>query len=115
MVDVDGETADGGAEHAVIARFRLAQEGFGGEGERSVVREAQGLLREAIERAGVGEFDGNEFGGGDVVLYAYGPDADALFGVMEATLRGLPLRPAHVVLRYGSAADPSAAEVRVEL
>ncbi|WP_406159019.1 hypothetical protein [Streptomyces canus] len=33
----------------------------------------------AVEEAGVGEVDGNEFGGGEVVLYAYGPDAQALF------------------------------------
>ncbi|MFB7331927.1 hypothetical protein ACFC00_09770 [Streptomyces adustus] len=32
---------------------------------------------------------------------AYGPDADALFKVMEPTLRGLPFRPAHVVVRRG--------------
>lgn len=29
---------------------------------------------------GVGEVDGNEFGGGKVVIFAYGPDADALSG-----------------------------------
>jgi hypothetical protein len=36
------------------------------------------------------------------VLYAYGPDADALFKVMEPMLRSLPFRPAYVVLRQGS-------------
>lgn len=55
----------------------------------------------AVEEAGVGEVDGNEFGGGEAVLYAYGPEADALFKVMESTLRGLPFKPAHVVLRRG--------------
>ncbi|MCZ4118985.1 hypothetical protein [Streptomyces sp. H39-S7] len=115
MADVDSALEDGDAEQAVIARFRLADDGFGALGDRVTVREAQGMLTEAIERAGVGEFDGNEFGGGEVVLYAYGPDAGALFGVMEPTLRGLPFRPAHVVLRYGSASDPTVAEERVEL
>ncbi|MEU9781158.1 hypothetical protein AB0H92_09335 [Streptomyces phaeochromogenes] len=56
----------------------------------------------AVEEAGVGEVDGNEFGGGEAVVYAYGQDAEALFKVMEPTLRSLPLRPAHVVLRRGS-------------
>lgn len=56
-----------------------------------------------------------EYGGGEVILYAYGPDADALFAVMAPILNDLPLRPAHVVLRYGSVVDPSAAEHRVEL
>ncbi|MFE4757896.1 hypothetical protein ACFRFU_51615 [Streptomyces sp. NPDC056704] len=115
MADLAGAMAGGSAEHAVIARYRLAQDGFGGPDDRAAVREAQRLLTEAIERSGVGEFDGNELGGGEAVLYAYGPDADVLFGVMEATLRGLRLRPAHVILRYGSAADPGAAQVRVDL
>ncbi|WP_406354482.1 hypothetical protein OH738_23200 [Streptomyces hirsutus] len=55
----------------------------------------------ATEAADVGEVDGNEFGGGEAVVYAYGPDTEALLKVMEPTLRGRPLRPAHVVLRRG--------------
>lgn len=39
------------------------------------------------------------------MLYVYGADAEALFEVMEPTLRGLPFRPAHVVLRKGSRGD----------
>lgn len=35
-------------------------------------------------------------------MYAYGPDADALFKVLEPTLRSLPFRPAHVILRRGN-------------
>jgi hypothetical protein len=58
-------------------------------------------MEEATEKAGVGEVDGNEFGGGEAVVYAYGPDVDALFKVLEPTLRSLPFRPAHVILRRG--------------
>ncbi|WP_234482593.1 hypothetical protein [Streptomyces sp. MBT49] len=83
--------------------------------QREVVRQAQSLLTEAIEQADVGEFDGNEYVGGEVVLYAYVPDTDALFAVMAPILNDLPFRPAHVVLRYGSVDDPSAAEHRVDL
>ncbi|MFD6492383.1 hypothetical protein [Streptomyces sp. NPDC060188] len=110
-----GGGAEGCAEQAVIARYRLTGDGFGEPGDRAAVRAAQSLLREAIEGAGAGEFDGNEFGGGEVTLFAYGPDADVLFAVMEPAVRGLPLRPAQVVLRYGSAADPFVAERLVQL
>lgn len=55
----------------------------------------------AIDEAGIGEFDGDAFGAGKPVLYGYGPDADALFKVMEPTLRSLPFRPAHVVVKHG--------------
>ncbi|MFF3071900.1 hypothetical protein ACFVSN_00980 [Kitasatospora sp. NPDC057904] len=115
MADMDGTGAETGVEHAVIARYRLAEDGYGGQNQRAAVRHAQALLTEAIDQAGVGEFDGNEFGGGEATLYAYGPDADALFTVMAPVLRDLPFRPAHVILRYGSASDPSATQHRVDL
>ncbi|MGW2689906.1 hypothetical protein ACWC6I_43000 [Streptomyces sp. NPDC001414] len=108
-------SAEASVEHAVIARYQLTGDGFGEPGDRAAVRAAQNLLAEAIEQVGVGEFDGNEFGGGEVAVFAYGPDADALFVVMEPILRDLPFRPANVVLRYGSASDPSAAERLEEL
>ncbi|MCL8013446.1 hypothetical protein [Streptomyces sp. AS02] len=85
--------------HAVIAHFWLASGGFGEADQRELVYGAEQAMAAAVEAADVGEVDGNEFGGGEAVVYAYGPDADALFKVMEPTLRGLPFRPAHVVLR----------------
>ncbi|GAA1262429.1 hypothetical protein GCM10009665_60110 [Kitasatospora nipponensis] len=115
MAETDNTEAGTGAEQAVIARYRLADDGMGTQGQRATVRQAQTLLAEAIERAEVGEFDGNEFGDGEVVLYAYGPDADALFDVMTPVLHDLPFRPAHIVLRYGSASNPSTPEHRFDL
>ncbi|MFJ3926343.1 hypothetical protein [Streptomyces sp. NPDC090022] len=109
------DEAENDVEHAVIAHYRLADAGLGDPTQREAVRQAQSLLTEAIEQADVGEFDGNEYGGGEVALYAYGSDADALFAVMAPILKDLPFRPAHVVLRYGSVDDPSAAEHRVDL
>ncbi|MEV0220048.1 hypothetical protein [Streptomyces sp. NPDC050704] len=99
----------GDEEHAVIAHFRLAGDGFGDGDQREQIYEAEQAMEAATERAGVGEVDGNEFGEGEAVVYAYGPDADALFKVLEPTLRSLPFRPAHVLLRRGDV------ETRVEL
>ncbi|WP_236067941.1 hypothetical protein [Streptomyces brasiliscabiei] len=96
-------------EHAVIARFRLAHDGFGEARQRELIREARQAMATAVEDAGAGEIDGNEFGGGEAVVYAYRPDAGALFKVMEPTLRTLPFRPAHVLLRHGDG------ETRVDL
>ncbi|WP_162931279.1 hypothetical protein [Streptomyces sporangiiformans] len=90
-----------GQEHAVIAHFQLAGEGFGDSEQRALVYEAARAMATAAAETGVGEVDGNEFGAGKAVLYAYGPDADALFAVVGPTLRSLPFRPAHVVLRRG--------------
>ncbi|MCX5321067.1 hypothetical protein [Streptomyces sp. NBC_00120] len=90
-------------EQAVIAHCCLSDEQYGSPAERA--------LSAAVADAGVGEVDGNEFGGGEAVLYAYGADAEALFKIMEPTLRSLPFRPAHVVLRRES----REAESRVDL
>ncbi|MFJ3270332.1 hypothetical protein [Streptomyces sp. NPDC086776] len=101
-------------EHAVIARFQLGGDDLGEPDQWSLVFEAERSVGAAVKAASVGEVDGNEFGGGEVVLFAYGPDADALFRVMEPGLRALPFRPAHVVLRYGEPTD-HAIEERIEL
>ncbi len=76
------------------------------------VRQVERALGGPVEHAGVGDLDGNEFGGSEATLYACGPDADALFSIMAPALRGLCFRPAHVILRYGEGSDPSAREVR---
>lgn len=104
-----------GSEQAVIVRYRLTGSDYGSAAEREAIRELQQRLVAVIEERGVGEFDGNEFGGGEVVLYAYGPDADALFAVMESEVRRFPARPASALLRFGKASDPFVVERRIDL
>ncbi|MFF4471760.1 hypothetical protein ACFYZ3_19590 [Streptomyces sp. NPDC001599] len=89
-------------EQAVIAHYRLSDDQYGSPAEREALYSAERVMGSAVEAAGVGEVDGNEFGGGEAVLYAYGADAAALFRAMEPILRSLPFRPAHVVLRRES-------------
>jgi hypothetical protein len=68
-------------------------------------------LEQAIRKAGVGEFDGDEFGGGFCVLYMYGPDADKLAAVVLPILRSTRPEPgSYVVKRYGTALDLNARE-----
>ncbi|MGW2585714.1 hypothetical protein ACWCYZ_31085 [Streptomyces virginiae] len=114
MDDVLFDVPEASSEHAVIARFRLGGDGFGESDQRSRVFDAERALQAAVSAAGVGEVDGNEFGAGEVVIFAYGSDADALYRAMEPSLRALPFRPAHVVLRYGEPADSVMSE-RIDL
>jgi hypothetical protein len=75
-------------------------------------------LEPAVSEAGVGEYDGNEVAvdGSEAVLYAYGPDADALWNVMRPIVESAnPPEGSYVIKRYGEASDPAAKEVRVEL
>lgn len=109
------EPSDGAAEHAVITTYRLGDDRYGSEAERAAVRAMQDRLAARLDEAGVGELDGDEFGAGAVTVYAYGPDADALFTATRDVLADLDLRPATVVLRYGSADDDAAREVEIAL
>lgn len=100
-------------EQAVIVNLRLAGGDFGSDAERQSVFDLEDKLIAVIEAQGVGEYDGNEFGEGGVTLYAYGPDADALFAVIEGPLREFGPSPgSSATLRYGSA-ENLAAEERV--
>ncbi|BAM89623.1 conserved hypothetical protein [Bradyrhizobium oligotrophicum S58] len=103
-------------EHAVIAHIPLREGSFGSERECAEIADLAARLQQAIDHQGVGEFDGDEFGGGRCVLYMYGPDADRLFGVIAPILKAAPsARGGFVVKRYGDAKDPEAVEVRVDL
>ena len=94
-------------EHAVLIRIAsLSDPGAG-------LDLVEDPIIEAIARAGVGEFDGNEIGPDGATLYMYGPDADALWSAVEAAVRRSPLGAgSYVVKRYG---PPGARESRVEL
>src|SRR5262245_45564362 len=59
-------------------------------------------LRPLLQQTGVGDYDGNEFGPGEVTLFMYGPDAEALFRVIEPVLLAYPLcQNARVIIRPG--------------
>lgn len=99
------------AEHAVIIEMPLAGGEFGSDEERERVYALEDELAAAIDAAGVGEFDGDEFGAGAVTLFAYGPDADALFTAMEGPLRRFgPPDGSSATLWFGG---PDAGEERV--
>lgn len=103
-------------EQAVIVYLPLPDDPFGSESEREAIADLAVLLHNAIDEQGVGEFDGEEFGGGRCVLCMYGPDADRLFGVVEPILKATPLaRGGFVIKRYGDAKDLGAVEARVNL
>jgi len=64
-------------------------------------------LSEVLEKGSLGKLDGNEFGPDEAVLFMYGPDAEAMFSGIEATLRAYPLcRNARVIIRQGHSGAP---------
>jgi SAM-dependent methyltransferase len=71
---------DPDSEHSVFVYFTLEGQDYGTLEQREAVYQAQRILEAELEKTGVGEIDGNEFGGGQAALFAYGADADALRG-----------------------------------
>ena len=103
------------AEHSVIARYRLSPGPGGTATDLTSVYALEDRLIEAIGAARAGEFDGPQFAEDELILCAYGPDADRLFAAMEPALRAFPARPGQVLLRYGGYADTDATEHLVQL
>jgi hypothetical protein len=66
-------------------------------------------LIEAIESQSLGEFDGNEIGPEEIILYMYAPNSEALFAGIEPILLAHPLcQNARVMVRQG----PPGSQVR---
>lgn len=103
----------GPPQHAVIVRLRLGDAGTGTPEDHRLVDRLGAALDEVVRRSGAGEYDGDEVGEGEAVLYLYGPDADRLHAAVDPVLRAVPARPgSHVVKRYGGPGDEGA---RVEV
>jgi hypothetical protein len=112
--DTAGTGASAGApRQAVIAYFKLSNDDWGVPRDFAEMDEWEDGLFHAIEESGVGEFDGIGRGLGFLEFYMYGPDADALFAVVEPLIRAFPAHPgSYVVKQYG---EPGAPEVRIDL
>jgi hypothetical protein len=103
-------------EQAVIVHLKLGDDGFGSSDERESIGALQDELASAINRAEAGEFDGDEFGEGECLLFMYGPDADSLFETIKPILKASRhAEGGFAIKRYGEASDPTVREVKVEL
>jgi hypothetical protein len=102
------EQVQAAEEQAVIATLRLQSD--------SDVKRIQALedqLAAAIKNANVGEFDGDEFGKGECVLYMYGPSAESLFKVVFPILNEFKgADGSFVVKRFGK---PGAKQEKIAL
>lgn len=101
-------------EQAVIVHIRLGDRQTAIPERYKAVHALEGQLEQAIKDKAVGEFDGDEFGEDECVLYMYGPNADHLYRAIEPVLKAARLADGgYAVKRYGAAQDPNAREARV--
>lgn len=102
-------------EQAVITHLPFSDDEHGTLEEREGIFAIEDRLTDAAARLG-GQHDGHEFGGGEAVLYSYGPDADALFDAVVTSLGDFPIQSeGYAIKRYGRAGDPDVREQRVPL
>lgn len=102
------------ADHEVEVVLRLSNQQMGVHQERDRIVALADQLAEILERSGVGELEGDEFGEGVCTLYFVGPDADRLFATLEPHLLESDLcRGAYAIKRFGS--DEHAPQERVRL
>lgn len=97
---------------SVLVRLALEDSQFGTTAERQRIHRFTDKLAEALSASGVGDYDGDEFGEGECVLFMYGPDADAMYRTIDPILRKASfLRGAKVELFGPGAQVPLRTEV----
>ena len=88
-------------EHAVIVSIKVPEDEAASQMFMDKIAEVEEQLLVAIAEAGIGEFDGNEFGDGFCRLYLYSDDADHLLQPVLPIMRMHALPGSHVTTRYG--------------
>lgn len=107
-------------EHSIIVTFYNFAEKFWREESRPLdpLFELEDELEERLQGNQAGELDGHEIAldGSDGFLFLYGPDADALYSVIEPVLRAsLVTQGGHATLRYGAHNTPNVREKYIEI
>lgn len=106
MMNIGGDLKKDSEEQAVIVTAHFSATDADAVFEQ--LTELENQLVKAIDEAAMGEFDGNEIGNSDVVLYMYGADAEKLFLAIESILQRTELMDGAVaMLRFGPPGAPS--------
>ena len=82
----DGEDSAPDSERDLLVVLRLSNRQMGTNEERADLALLADGLERAVLDAGVGEYDGDEYGGGECTLFFCGQDEDALLGVLRPHL-----------------------------
>jgi hypothetical protein len=92
----------GKIEQCVKVHVPLSSPGIGTAEERASIQRVSDKLEDAIMLHEVGEFDGDEFGGGECQLFMYGSDANALFQAIFPILTNWQaLKGGYAIKRFG--------------
>lgn len=90
-MESDDDPDDDQPEQDLLVVLKLSNRAIGRAAEREQIELFADELATAVAEAGVGEFDGDELGGGECILFFCGPDLERLLGVLLPLLRRSPL------------------------
>lgn len=112
--DLDDDL-DAQEEQDLLVVLRLSNRQMGTAAERIEIEAFADQLEAAVTEAGVGEYDGDELGGGECILFFCGPDIDKLQHTLQPLLKRSPLcRGGHLV-RMQPGPDGALQRTRVPL
>lgn len=102
------------SDQAVLVHLKLSSGKFGEDEERERIEELSNRLNDLVQKADVGELDGDEYGNGECVLFFYGGNADKLYSAMEPTLLLSPLsKGGFAVKQYGENSRSKKAKINL--
>lgn len=112
--DFGFDLADASDERDLLVVLRLSNRNMGTQEERADIALLADALDAAVQEAGVGQYDGDEYGGGECVLFFSGPDEEGLLSVLRPSLHRSPAaRGAHFVrLVEGPNGEQTRAQIR---
>jgi len=85
-------------EQDLLVVLKLSNKMMGVATERMGSEALADQLEAAILEAGVGEYDGDEIGGGEAILFFCGPDVDQMIAILHPLLKRAPMcRGGHFV------------------
>ena len=96
--DPDEDPLEPAEEQDLLVVLKLSNKMMGVATERMEIEALADQLEAAILEAGVGEYDGDEIGGGEGILFFCGPDVDQMIAVLHPLLKRSPMcRGGHFV------------------
>jgi hypothetical protein len=106
----DDEPTDGFENQQAVLIFLKLSSPWGTKAEFDRMIKLETTLEQLVEKAGVGEVDGNEIGGGVFEIFVYGPDATRIQQVVIGAVRKIkPPSGSYIIRRFGK---PGASEKR---
>jgi|JRYL01.1.fsa_nt_gb hypothetical protein len=102
--EADGDEA-AELEEDLLVVFPLAGGDHGSPDEQQQIDELGDELAELLDEQGLGEYDGDEYGGGECTMFFCGDDSQALMAALRPILRRHPLCRRGYFVRLVEGAD----------